>query len=211
MFKSKLKKLILFFALIFSFSTFAETFAGNRIFSLDLGYLGTGLKNNGWGLGLNYEIAIFDFLAVRPGFSHMTLFPSGSDTICATVGINFDLLFYPFFRGLEGPYVAGRFGTEFAMFPNNEKMKTETALMATPFLGWKFSVRELVFFDIFFGYRFLLNKSQFSNEEVASHYGNKFQYGIKIKLNLRKIYSAIFNKEEKEKNVDFQTGEEEIL
>ncbi|MDE7291209.1 MAG: hypothetical protein K2N58_04095 [Treponemataceae bacterium] len=90
-------------------------------------------------------------------------------------------------------------------------MKTETALMATPFLGWKFSVRELVFFDIFFGYRFLLNKSQFSNEEVASHYGNKFQYGIKIKLNLRKIYSAIFNKEEKEKNVDFQTGEEEIL
>lgn len=207
MLKDKLKKLFLSFALVFSFSIFAETFAGNRIFSFDLGYLGTGLKNNGWGLGLNYEIAIRDFLAVRPGFSHMTLFPTGSDIVCTTVGLNFDLLFYPFFKGLEGPYVAGRFDTEFVMFPNSE-MQKEIALMATPFLGWKFSVREFVFFDIFFGYRFLLNKSEFSNAEVANYYGNKFQYGIKIKLNLRKICSSIFNKE---KNADFQTDEEEIL
>ncbi len=208
MFKNKLKKSLLLCALAFQFSIFAETFAGNRIFSLDLGYLGTGLKNNGWGIGLNYEIAIFDFLAVRPGLSHMTLFPSGSDTICTTVGINFDLLFYPFFKGLEGPYVAGRFGTEFAMFPNSDKMKNETAIMTTPFLGWKFSVRDFVFFDIFFGYRFLLNKSQFSSAEIASHYGNKFQYGIKIKLNLKKICSSI---KKKNKSSDTEIVESAIL
>lgn len=191
MLKGKMKKMFLMCALVFSLSAFAETFAGNRIFSLDLGYLGTGLKNNGYGIGLNYEIAILDFLAVRPGFSHMMLFPSDSDIICTTVGINFDLLFYPFFKGLEGPYVAGRIATEFAMFPNSDTMRNESAIMATPFLGWKFSVREFVFFDISLGYRFLLNKSQFSNKEVANHYGNKFKYGIKIKLNLKKICSSL--------------------
>lgn len=210
MLKTKLKKSLLLCALAFQFSLFAETFAGNRIFSLDLGYLGTGLKNNGWGIGLNYEIAIFDFLAVRLGFSHMTLFPSGSDIICTTVGQQFDLLFYPFFKGLEGPYVAGRLDTEFVMFPNSDKMKNETAIMATPFIGWKFSVREFVFFDTFFGYRFLLNKSQFSNENISSSlYGNKFQYGIKIKLNLKKICSSI--KKRTKKSADTEAVENAIL
>ncbi len=207
MLKGKLKKLFLLCALVFSFSSFAETFAGNKIFSFDFGYLGTGLKNNGLGLGLNYEIAVLDFLAVRPGFSHMTLFSNGSDIIFTTVGVNFDLLFYPFFKGLEGPYVAGRFGTDFVMFPKNSEIKNETAFMATPFLGWKFSVREFVFFDIFFGYRFLLNKSQFSNEKVANLYGNKFQYGLKIKLNFKKIFSSMKKMSPKETS-DSQVGEE---
>ena len=186
MFKIKLKKFFLLFALAFSFTGFAETFAGDKIFSINLGYASTVLKNKGFTFGLTYEIGIFDFLAVRPGFSHMTLFPNDSDIICCTVGVNLDLLFYPFFKGLEGPYVAGRIGTDFVMFPNSD-VENETAIMATPLLGWKFSVKDYVLFDIFCGYRFLLNKNQFSNEKVAEYFGNKFEYGLKVKLNLKKF------------------------
>lgn len=65
--------IIFFLSITCAQNSFAESFVGKRIFSLDLGYLQTGLENRGWGLGVNYEIQMFKFLSLRPAFSHMTL------------------------------------------------------------------------------------------------------------------------------------------
>lgn len=188
-------KRLLAAALVFLSGTLsAETFAGRRIFSFDLGYLGTGIKNNGWGLGVNYEIQCLRFFSVRPGFSHMTIFPSGGDIVCTTVGIRCDILFYPFFRGLEGPYLGGGISTEFVQFKTDLPLSDETAVTAGPLAGWKFSIFDYVFIDVFAGYSFLLNEGQFSSAAVAAHYGDKAEYGIKVKINLKKLWRTIVPK-----------------
>lgn len=94
----------------------AEQSAGRRIFSFDLGYLGTGLKNNGWGLGVSYEAALLSRLAVKGGFSHMTMMPKDSGMTVTTVGIQLEALCYPFGRGLDWLYVGAGCGTDFLMY-----------------------------------------------------------------------------------------------
>ena len=169
----------------------AETFVGRRMLTFDLSYLSTGLKYNGYGLGAKYEIQCFDFFSIRPGISHMVLFPKESDTVCVTVGVKVGIFFYPFFKGLEGFYIGSDFATDFCMFRGKSYENNESAITATPILGWKFSVLDYVFFDIFCGYQFLLNKGTFSHESLTNYYGNKFVYGLKMKLNLKKIWLSI--------------------
>ena len=169
----------------------AETFAGKRMLTFDLSYLSTGLKHNGYGLGANYEIQVFNFLSVRPGLSHMVLFPKDTDATCITVGVKVGAFFYPFFKGLEGPYLGGEAATDFCMFRGDGYENNETPITLSPILGWKFSVLDYVFFDVFCGYQFLMNKGTFSHESLSNYYGNKFLYGVKVKLNLRRIWMSI--------------------
>lgn len=191
----KAKTKIGFFAALllafFCFSGNSETFAGRHIFSLDFGYLHTGFKNNGWGLGFAYEIQCFDFLSVRPKISNMMLWPKNYDVVVTTFGTGCDVLFYPFFQGLEGPYLGGGIGMELMMFKTPLPLENEIALTATPILGWKFSIFDYVFLDAFFGYRILMNEKYFSSDDVAKSYRNKFKWGIKFKINLKKIFGKI--------------------
>lgn len=69
-------------------------FKEKRIFSLDTAYLLSGLKNNGWGLGLAYEQLVLPFLSIKGDFSHTTIFPTSYDTTITTVGISLNTFYY---------------------------------------------------------------------------------------------------------------------
>lgn len=174
-------------------NSFAENFVGKRIFSLDLGYLQTGLENRGWGLGVNYEIQMFKFLSLRPAFSHMSLWPKKTDFVVTTVGVKADVLFYPFFKGLDGPYIGAGMGTDFVMFSNSNMQKETAITVAAPIVGWKFSILDYVFIDPFLSYRILINRSDFNSPQVADYFSDKIEWGIKFKVNLSKIFGKLFH------------------
>lgn len=188
--KTLITTLIIFFlSITCAQNSFAESFVGKKIFSLDLGYLQTGLENRGWGLGVNYEIQMFKFLSLRPAFSHMTLWPKETDLVVTTVGVKADVLFYPFFKGLDGPYIGTGMGTDFVMFSNSNMQKETAITVAAPIVGWKFSILDYVFIDPFLSYRILINRSDLNSPQVADYFSNKIKWGIKCKINLSKIFT----------------------
>ena len=166
---------------------------GKTIFSVDLGYLGTGLKNNGWGFGLTLEIQLLDFFSIRPGFSHMTMWPSGKDLVITTVGIRSDLLFYPFNRGLDRLYLGGILRTEFVMYAGDDRPEArnqETVISIAPVIGWKQNFADFVMVDFFVSYQFIQNEEDLS-AQVVELYDKRFEYGVKFKLNIGKIASFL--------------------
>lgn len=183
----------------------SETFAGDKILTFDFMLFVTGSSEPeiDLNMGVNYEIRIFDFFSVKPSFCHTTFFPKGWDYVRTTVGIGCDALYYPFRKGLEGPYFGCGVGTEFIMFSRDDIPKETAIYLYAPVIGWKFSIKEWVFIDPFLDYRILLNGSQFSSGEVADFYGNKLQYGIKLKINFGKMFSRRKNVE----NSDFHLDE----
>lgn len=171
----------------------AESFVGKNILSFDLGYLGTGLQNNGWGLGLSYEAELLRRLAVKGSFSHMTMKPSGAGMTVTTVGLQLEALCYPFARGLDWLYVGGGCGTDFIMYKGDSVAdgKQDDALITLlGEIGWKQNFFDYVMADAFFGYRHTLNDGDnaFSSKIVRQG----LAYGIRIKLNLPVILRRIF-------------------
>lgn len=174
----------------------AETFAGKRILSFDLGYLGTGLKNNGWGLGLSYEAELLRRLAVKGGFSHMSLWPSDSDMTVTTVGIQLEALCYPFGRGLDWLYVGGACGTDFIMYKGGavaDGKQNDAIISLLGEIGWKQNFFDYVMADAFFGYRFPLNHGDQAFSSKITRRG--FEYGVRVKLNLPMIFRRIFRRQ----------------
>ena len=166
---------------------------GKTIFSIDLGYLGTGLKNNGWGFGMTVEIQLLDFFSIRPGFSHMTMWPSGKDLVITTVGLRSDLLFYPFNCGLDKLYLGGILRTEFVMYSGDDRPEAreqETVISIAPVIGWKQNFFDFVMIDIFVSYQFIQNEADLS-AQVVELYDKRFEYGVKFKLNIGKIVSFL--------------------
>ena len=173
-----------------------DTFVGSTILTLDLGYLGTGLKNNGWGAGLKYEAEIFRYFSIRPGFSHMTLFPKDRDYHIITVGISLELLYYPFGRGLDWLYLGVGQNCDFIMYTGGSMQgskEKDTAINLYPQIGWKQNFLDYVMADIFVNYKIYLNENEL--HPAAQNILQKgFQYGIKIQFNLPKIWNRFFGK-----------------
>ncbi|MBD5446855.1 MAG: hypothetical protein HDR32_03745 [Treponema sp.] len=173
----------------------AESFVGKDILSLDLGYLGTGLRNNGWGLGLSYEAALLPRLAVKGSFSHMTLKPSGSGMTVTTVGLQLEALCYPFARGLDWLYVGGGCGTDFIMYNGNalpDREQSDALITLLGEIGWKQNFFDYVMADAFVGYRLPLNDGDNAFSNKITRKG--LRYGIHIKLNLPVILRRIFRR-----------------
>ncbi|MDE5899395.1 MAG: hypothetical protein K2H09_09065 [Treponemataceae bacterium] len=173
----------------------AESFASRRILSFDLGYLGTGLKNNGWGLGLSYEAALPCRLAVKGGFSHMTMMPKGSDMTVTTVGVQLEALCYPFGRGLDWLYVGAACGTDFFMYKGgavSDGSRQDTLVSLLGEIGWKQNFFNYVMADAFIGYRHPLNSG--SNAFSGEIMRQGLEYGVRFKLNLPAIFGRIFRK-----------------
>ena len=173
----------------------AESFVGKDILSFDLGYLGTGLQNNGWGLGLSYEAALLPRLAVKGSFSHMTLKPSGAGMTVTTVGLQLEALCYPFARGLDWLYVGGGCGTDFIMYSggalaDGEQNDALVALLGE--IGWKQNFFDYVMADAFVGYRLPLNDGDNAFSNKITRKG--LRYGIHIKLNIPVILRRIFRR-----------------
>lgn len=170
-----------------------NSFIGKSIFSFDSGYLGTGLKNNGWGFGISYERSIFDYLAMKGNFSHMTMFAKNIETRVTTVGIRLEALFYPFGSGLDKLYLGFGGGTDFLMYIDKESEGSkDTIITVYPEIGWKQNFLNYVMVDVFFGYRILVNEPSLFSWQ-ADLVDSGVEYGIRIKFNLKEIWNFVKN------------------
>lgn len=181
----KVTIIIFFLSLLSALNLHAQSFIGERKFSFDTSFLMTSLKNHGWGLGINYEVQLFDYFSIKPAFSHTTIFPEESDGAVKTVGVDLSVNFYPFNRGLDWLYIGIGNGCEFIMTKENEN-DDDSTIRLFPIAGWKQSYGDLLYSEIFCCYNYLLHES-----ESSDYAKNGFEYGIKLKLNLKKI---LFNK-----------------
>lgn len=173
-----------------------KSFANKSIFSFDLGYLGTGIKNNGWGLGLSYEHSIFNYSAIKGSFSHMTMYPKEIDSLVTTVGIKLEGLFYPFGSGLDKLYIGFGGGSDFLMYDRkdeNGKSENDVVITIYPEIGWKQNFFDYVMVDVFFGYRILLNEPSLLSYQ-ADLVDSGIKYGVRVKFNIVKIWKWIFRK-----------------
>jgi len=148
-----------FFAITIT-GIFAQTDELKYIFSLDTNFTMTALKNYGFGIGINYEHKLTDFLSIRPGFGHMVCF---SDITTVTVGIQLFLYYYPLSNGLDKLYVGLGNGCDFLMYINDTPQ--DTVISLTPLLGWKF---------------FLVKTENY--DKVDRYLNKDFQWGLGFKL-----------------------------
>lgn len=162
-----------------------------HILSFDLGYLGTGLKHNGLGLGLSYETTVLRYLAVKGGFSHMTMRPAGSGMTVTTVGMEAEALCYPFGRGLEWLYLGAGNGTDFFVYKGDELdgEQKDTLLTLIGEIGWKQHFFGLVMADTFVCYRLPLNDTINSFTDKTTRKG--LSYGIRLHLNIPAILARL--------------------
>ena len=171
-------------------------FKENRIFSLDTAYLLSGLKNNGWGLGLGYEQLVLPFLSVKGDFSHTTIFPTRYDATITTVGISLNTFYYPFNKGLNFLYIGFGCRTDFLMYSGDDvpsDHKKDSLIRFTPKIGWKQSIYDYVLVDIYYSYRFSVFSSDLP-DSVTDITSNGNGFGVKLKFNLQKIFKAVFRR-----------------
>ncbi|MBQ6568234.1 MAG: hypothetical protein IJL80_14400 [Treponema sp.] len=170
----------------------ANAFDGGGILSFDFGYMGTGFRNSGWGLGAGYERGLIDWASVKFSFSHMTLFTDGDhddDSLLTTVGIGLNMRVYPFARGLSMLYIGYGLGTDFLMF-SGETMENVTYISHCPHIGWKQNFKDIIILDAYLGYRVKgTDPGDFLFDRGIVKQG--IEYGISAQLNLSKIWRVI--------------------
>jgi hypothetical protein len=172
-----------FFALLCIFpNTNMQAETPNHIFLLDFNYTIIGFMNHGWGLGLKYEQKILNDMSVRSGFGHITFKTSYEDAWCATAGFTLFVNFYPFDKGLEGPYFGAGGGFDFLGYFASDSLPKNARneiISFIPMIGWKQNVTKAFFVDAYLGYK--LPISDRGTYDGAETYINKgFQYGIDI-------------------------------
>lgn len=176
----------------------SESFVGKSIFSFDLGYLRSALKNNGWGIGLSYEQSLFYFFSLKGLFSHVTIFPQNLDFNLTTVGVGAELMFYPFGKGLDKLYLGFGNETDFFMYlldsaKNSNQDVKDTIIMIYPKIGWKQNFFNLVFLDVFLSYNFFLTEVPTFGTDI-NLLERGINYGAKFKFNLSEIWILLKNK-----------------
>ncbi len=171
-----------------------ESFVGKNIFSFELAYLRTALKNNGWGIGLSFEQSLFHFFSLKGRFSHVTMFPQDLDFNITTVGIGAEVLFYPFGNGLDKLYFGLGNETDFFMYLSNSlENSKDTTILIYPKIGWKQNFFNLVFLDLFLSYNIFLTDVPTLNSNI-NLLERGIQYGAKFKFNLPEIWTFAKNK-----------------
>jgi len=164
-------------------------------FSLDFSYTLTGLLNQGWGIGLNYETFFFDCLTVKGNLGHMTFLTGIKDVYSATVSVSLFTNYYPLSNSLDKLYFGIGSGCDFMnYFGKGELPPTtkDTLIHITPQLGWKFHVLPFLMIDVSTGYKFMVFNTQ--NYTGAKDYfspGLRFDIGLKILL--KKLKEVIAN------------------
>lgn len=173
------------------------TFNEKYIFSLDTSYLLSGLKNNGWGLGVSYEALAFQFLSAKGEFSHSTVWPKNYDATIKTVGISGSVFFYPFAKGLNFLYFGGGCRTDFLMYDGGDvpsDHKKDTLIRVFPQIGWKQNLFDWLLIDVYYSYRFSLDSSSRLPEFVGDITNHGSGFGVKLKFNLSKLWKTIRRK-----------------
>lgn len=167
--------------ILFGFSEEIETTKLKYIFSLDTDLTITALKNFGYGIGINYEYKLTDFLSIKPGFGHMVCF---LNTTVVTVDLQLFLNCYPLSGGLDKLYIGLGSGCDFLMYPDKEDMPQDTAISITPVLGWKWKILKYLMVEPFIGWKFYIMETN-NYDKVKNYLNDGFQWGIKLKLFLQ--------------------------
>ncbi len=166
------------------------------IFSLETGYLLTGIQNNGWGLGFSLEREVFDYLSVKGTFSHMTFTTSVDDVYCTSVGLSLYVNYYPFGRGLDLLYIGAGSGIDFLNYfgtGNVPAVPKDTVMSAMPVIGWKQNFPALTFsrfavgsmIDVYSGWQFVVSNT--GNLQDDTDYTSRgWLFGVKIKVFIEK-------------------------
>lgn len=166
------------------------------IFSLETGYLFTGIQNNGWGLGFSLEHEVFDFLSVKGTFSHMTFTTSVDDVYCTSVGLSLYANYYPFGRGLDLLYIGAGSGIDFLNYfgtGNVPAVPKDTVISAMPVIGWKQNFPEFTFsrfavgsmIDVYSGWQFVVSNT--GNLPDDTDYTSRgWLFGVKVKVFVEK-------------------------
>jgi len=171
--------ILLFINVLHAFSD--DTDEIKHIFSLDTDFIVTAVKNVGYGVGINYEHKLTDFLSVKSGFGHMVCF---SDIIVVTVGINLFFNYYPLSDGLDKLYIGVGNGCDFLMYPEDDNMPEDTAIFLMPILGWKWKAKSYLMIEPYVGWKFYIMET--NNYKEANNYLNyDFQWGINLKFFLK--------------------------
>jgi len=147
-----------------------------HIFSLDTNFTMTALKNYGFGIGVNYEQKLTNFLSIKPGFGHMACF---SDITVVTVGIQLFLYYYPLSNGLDKLYIGLGNSCDFIMYINDTPQ--DTVISLTPILGWKWKVLPYLMIEPFIGWKFFVLKTE-NYENIDRYLNGGFQWGLSFKL-----------------------------
>jgi hypothetical protein len=180
-------RLALCFSVLFSMNILAfaeeaeqeiETNELKYLWSLDTDLTLTALKNFGYGIGVNYERKLTEFLSIKPGFGHMVCF---SEIMAVTVNLQLFLNYYPLSNGLDKLYFGLGNGSDFIMYPNEDDMSEDNAISITPVLGWKWNIFKHLMIEPFLGWKFYIRVTN-NNKNIENYLNNGFQWGINFKL-----------------------------
>ncbi|MDR3283964.1 MAG: hypothetical protein LBS97_02160 [Treponema sp.] len=156
----------------------------DHLFSLDLGYSLTGLTNSGWGIGINYEQKLLDYLSVKGGIGHMTFLTGQDDVYCASVNISLFLNYYPLGSGLDTVYVGLGGGVDFMNYfgggplPDNPE---DTLISIIPITGWKWHVLKPLMLDVYVGYKAVIQDAE-NYRKIKDYVNAGVQFGVGFKV-----------------------------
>jgi hypothetical protein len=173
-----MKKLLcaIFFLLSIFFVYAEDTDELKYILSLDTHFTMTALKNYGFGIGMNYEQKLTDFLSIKPGMGHMVCF---SDITAVTVNLQLFLYYYPLSSGLDKLYIGLGNGCDFIMYIND--MPQDTVISLTPVMGWKWRASPFLMIEPLLGWKFFVSKTN-NYENMDRYLNGGFQWGLNFKV-----------------------------
>jgi hypothetical protein len=162
----------------------------DNLFTLDLlTYTLTGLLNHGWGIGLNYEKKLFDFLSVKGNIGHMTFLTGIEDVYSTSVSMSVFFNYYPLSNGLNKLYISAGGGCDFMNYFGKGDLPPTTKdnlIHITPQLGWKFNVLPFLMIDVSARYKFVVLNSQNYNE-IKNYVNPGFRFGINFSIFFNRI------------------------
>jgi len=177
----------LFCVILFSVNTFvfakdvetkSETNDLKYILSFDTDISMTALKNYGWGLGVNYERKLTEFLSIKPGFGHMTCF---SDITVTTVNLKLLSHYYPLSNGLDKLYTGAGVGCDFVMYNNNTAIPQDDNVSLLAIIGWKWKILPHLMIDPSIGWKLYVHQTD-NHKDVGKYLNDGFQWGVGLKL-----------------------------
>jgi len=164
----------------------------DNLFSLDLAYAFTGILNQGWGIGINYEKKLFDFLSIKGNLGHMTFSTGIKNVYNTSVSLSLFVNYYPLSSGLDKLYIGVGNGCDFMNYFGSGELPPDgqdTLVHITPQLGWKFHVLHFLMIDVSTGYKFIVSDTQ-NYKQIKNYIYTGFRFGLGLNI----LFSEILKK-----------------
>lgn len=154
------------------------------VLSFDLGYILLGLSNNGVGFGMNYERLFVNHFSFRMMAGTMIFQTQEKDIYSATFTTSGFINYYPLSPTLDRLYIGLGQTIDYLNYFGNTTLPdppTDVLISIGPTIGWKQNVLNLVMFDFYANYNFLLLNTQ-RLRNVENYIRSGFRMGIKFKI-----------------------------